>query len=218
MSMTELADPASDPVRLASEPLLVGGVFSVWVLAGVGVALAATRLGHERRVWLALGVALGPLSLAFLLLHRSPRLRPAPVVVDPGHPTPGEVSVLVALLGRPEDAAEAGPLLRSQGDQLGQVTLCRPVEIETVTDPDWADRREAAERVLRDGALFLGGVRPSLVLLPGPPVEGIARYATRHDFDHVVVLGDHHVQRSVIKHPLLRRRLMLVSSRNADPR
>lgn len=218
MSMTELADPASDPARLASEPVLVGGVFSVWVLAGVGVALAATRLGHERRVWLALGVALGPLSLAFLLLHRSPRLRPAPVVVDPGHPTPGEVSVLVALLGRPEDAAEAGPLLRSQGDQLGQVTLCRSVEIEAVTDPDWADRREAAERVLRDGALFLGGVRPSLVLVPGPPVEAIARYATRHDFDHVVVLGDHHVQRSVIKHPLLRRRLMLVSSRGEDPR
>jgi hypothetical protein len=213
-----LAETGSDATRLASEPILVAAVFSGWVLAGLAVAVAAARLGHERRVWVALGVALGPVSLALLLLHRSPRLRPAPVVVDPGQPGPGEVSVLIALLGEPEDAAEAAPLLRAQGDQLGAVTLCRTVEVEVVTDDDWADRKESAVRALGDGALFLGGVRPSLVLLPGPATEVIARYAVRHAFDHVVVLGDPRVQRSVISHPLLRRRLMIVSSRGEDPR
>lgn len=214
-----LADTGSDTSRLASEPLLVAAVFAAWVVVGVSVAALADRLGHERRVWLGLGVALGPLALALLALHRSPRLRPAPLVVEPGTPGGGDVSVLVALLGPPEDAAEAGPLLRAQGSQLGLVTLCRAVEVEAVgTDPDWADRREAAVRVLRDGALFLGGVRPSVVLLPGPAGDVIARYALRHGFDHVVVLGDHRVQRTVIGHPLLRRRLMLVSSRTEDGR
>lgn len=213
-----LVEPGSDATRLASEPLVVAAVFAAWVLAGLAVAAVAIRLGHERRVWLALGTALGPVSLALLLLHRSPRLRPAPVVVDPGVPGGGDVSVLVGLLGPAGDAAEAGPLLRAQGDQLGAVTLCRAVEVEAVTDPDWADRREEAAQVLRHGALFLGGVRPSLVLLPGPPADVIARYAIRHGFDHVVVLGDHRVQRSVISHPNLRRRLMIVSSRAEDVR
>jgi nucleotide-binding universal stress UspA family protein len=213
-----LVDSGSEATRLASEPLVVAAVFGAWVLAGLAVAAVAIRLGHERRVWLALGIALGPVSLALLLLHRSPRLRPAPVVIDPGSPEGGDVSVLVGLLGSAGDAAEAGPLLRAQGDQLGAVTLCRAVEVETVTDPDWADRKEEAAQVLRDGALFLGGVRPSLVLLPGPPADVIARYAIRHGFDHVVVLGDHRVQRSVISHPNLRRRLMIVSSRGEDAR
>lgn len=212
------ADSGSDATRLASEPLVVAAVFGAWVLAGLTIAAVAIRLGHERRVWLALGIALGPVSLALLLLHRSPRLRPAPVVIDPGIPAGGDVSVLIGLLGSAGDAAEAGALLRAQGDQLGAVTLCRAVELEAVTDPDWADRKEEAAQVLRDGALFLGGVRPSLVLLPGPPADVIARYAIRHGFDHVVVLGDHRVQRSVISHPNLRRRLMIVSSRGEDVR
>jgi hypothetical protein len=211
-----LADTGSETTRLASEPLLVAAVFGAWVLAGLAVAGVAIRLGHERRVWLALGFALGPVSIALLALHRSPRLRPAPVVVEPGAPGGGDVSVLVALMGEPEDAAEAGPLLRAQGDQLGLVTLCRAVEVEAVTDPDWQDRKDDAVRVLRDAVLFLGGVRPSLVLLPGPAADVIARYALRHGFDHVVVLGDHRVQRSVISHPVLRRRLMIVSSRGED--
>jgi nucleotide-binding universal stress UspA family protein len=213
-----LADSGSEATRLASEPVVIAAVFGAWVLTGLAVAAVAIRLGHERRVWLALGTALGPVSLALLLLHRSPRLRPAPVVIDPGIPRSGDVSVLVGLLGSAGDAAEAGPLLRAQGDQLGAVTLCRAVEVEAVTDPDWADRKQEATQVLRDGALFLGGVRPSLVLLPGPPADVIARYAIRHSFDHVVVLGDHRVQRSVISHPNLRRRLMIVSSRGEDPR
>jgi len=214
-----LADPGSDTTRLASEPLLVAAVFGAWVAVGLSVAAIAIRLGHERRVWIGLGIALGPVSAALLALHRSARMRPAPVVVEPGSPGDGDVSVLVALLGHAEDAAEAGPLLRAQGAQLGLVTLCRAVEVEAVgTDPDWADRREAAIRVLRDGALFLGPVRPSLVLLPGPAGDVIARYALRHGFDHVVVLGDHRVQRTVIGHPMLRRRLMLVSSRAEDGR
>lgn len=213
-----LAQTGSDSTRLASEPLLVAAVFAAWVLAGLGVAIVAVRLGHERRVWIGLGIALGPVSLALLALHRSPRLRPAPVVVDPGAPGRGDVSVLVAVLGEAEDAAEVGPLLRAQGDQLGLVTLCRAIEVEAATDPDSAASRESAERVLRDGALFLGGVQPSLVLLPGPAGDVIARYALRHGFDHVVVLGDHRVQRAVIGHPLLRRRLMLVSSRGEDGR
>lgn len=213
-----LADTSSETTRLAGEPLLVAGVFAAWVLAGLAVASVAIRLGHERRVWLALGAALGPVSLALLLLHRSPRLRPAPVVVDPGTPGSGDVSVLVALLGEPEHAAEAGPLLRAQGSQLGLVTLCRAVEVEAVSDPDWQDRREEAAQVLRDAVVFLGGVRPSLVLLPGPAADVIARYALRHGFDHVVVLGDHRVQRSVISHPVLRRRLMIVASRSGEGR
>lgn len=218
MSTTVLADTGSDASRLASEPLVVAALFSGWVVAGLAVALIASRLGHERRVWLALGVALGPVSLALLLLHRSPRLRPAPVVVHPGSPAHGEVSVLIALLGDPEDAAEAAPLLRAQGDQLGPVTLCRSVEVETVTDDGWADRKAAAIRTLTDGALFLGGIRPSLVLLPGPAADVIARYAVRHGFHHVLVLGDRRVQRSVIGDPRMRSRLMLVSSPGEDER
>ena len=218
MSATVLADTGSDASRLASEPLVVAALFAGWIVAGLAVAVAAARLGHERRVWMALGVALGPASLAFLLLHRSPRLRPAPVVVQPGSPAAGEVSVLIALLGDPEDAAEAAPLLRAQGDQLGQVTLCRSVEVETVTDDGWADRKAAAVRALTDGALFLGGIRPALVLLPGPAAEVIARYAVRHGFDHVVVLGDRRVQRSVIDDPRMRSRLMLVSSPSEEGR
>lgn len=213
-----LADTGSGTTRLAGEPLLVAAVFAAWVLGGLLVAAVAVRLGHERRVWLALGVALGPVSLSLLLLHRSPRLRPPPAVLDPGAPGHGDVSVLVALLGSAEEAAEAGPLLRAQGSQLGLVTLCRAVEVEAVTDPAWSQRREDAERVLRDAVLFLGGVRPSLVLLPGPAPDVIARYAVRHGYDHVVVLGDHRVQRSVIGHPALRRRLMIVASRAEDPR
>ena len=213
-----LADTGSETTRLASEPLLVAAVFGAWVLAGLAVAGIAIRLGHERRVWLALGTALGPVAVALLVLHRSPRLRPAPVVVEPGTPGRGDVSVLVALMGDAEDAAEAGPLLFALGAQqrTGLVTLCRAVELEAVTDPDWQERKDAAIRVLRDAVPFLGGARPSLVLLPGPPADVIARYALRHGFDHVVVLGDHRVQRSVIGHPVLRRRLMIVSSRGED--
>lgn len=126
---------------------MVVAVFSAWVVAGLGVAVAAIRLGHERRVWIA-----------------------------------------------------------------------RTVELEVVTDDDWADRKADAVRALRDGALFLGGIQPSLVLLPGPSTEVIARYAVRHGFDHVVVLGDPRVQRSVISQTQLHRRLMIVSSRAEDQR
>lgn len=128
----------------------------------------------------------------------------------------GGVSVMVVLLGGSVDAAEASPIVGTDSAGVGRVVLARPIDLDTAGDPAWDEMKEEAADVLAGAALFLGGPEPTQVLLPGRGSGPIADYAVAHGIDHVVVLGNRAVQRSVCRHPDLRERVMVVVTRHHD--
>ena len=174
---------------VADRPAVLALVVVAWSAAGVSIAVALGRRGHELASWGALGVVFGPLLAG--LAAGAARVRSSiatPIEVAPGHSGPGDVHVLVAVLGDPAAAADAAPVLRWFGGRLGDVALARPVTVEALAYED-RDERAEAERALAQAALFVTGPMPRLLLAPGGRPQAVAACAAAVDAAVVVLAG-----------------------------
>lgn len=161
---------------------------AIWIGTGLLTGLWMARRGHDWR-WTPIAVALGPLfvPIALELVERRPRVvRASGDEVPPRPPGPDGPRVLVGV-----DGSEA-----SHDAVRAAATLLRPahapvVLAEVVTfdaaDPQAPATVEAAEANLRTASAALDGLSVHLEVLAGPPGEALARYATDHDMDVIVV-------------------------------
>lgn len=182
----EIATPAD--VGLFGPAPMVGVVFfALWVTAGLVTAVIMSRHGHHLRSNGAVGLVFGPLYIPFAMRLRKEERAVKPVFVAEGRSRPGPVDVLIGLQGSPAGAASALPVLQLLGHRVGRVTLARVLDFESIQDDE---DRAAAEAELSCASLFLVEYEPSLLLLPGHPLDAPREYAAAAGFDAVVVVGD----------------------------
>jgi hypothetical protein len=175
---------------LADRPAVLGLVVLAWSGAGLAVAATLARRGHEAKPWAALGVLFGPLLLGLAVLDlRRAEDECAPIEVAPGRLLPGELTLVVAVLGEPGLAADAAPIVRWLARELREVIVVSPIQVEAALH-ERDDEVAAGGRRLSQAALFLPGVEPRLALLPGAGPVVTARYAGEVDAAVLVVLGD----------------------------
>lgn len=185
------ADPTAVPAALADRPLLVLAVVAVWCATGLVIASVVARRGHERRPMGALGIAFGPLLAGFAASSlRSREEHASAVVLRPPRQLGGTDRVLVAVQGNAADAADALPLLRTSGDDLGEVSIGCPVSFEDA-ELEGRPESDAAAAFLRQAAVFLDEFEPGLVLLPGRFEDAVCRHLASGDVDVVILAGDH---------------------------
>ena len=166
-------------------PLIGIAFFGAWVTAGLLTAVALSRQGHDLRSTGALGLVFGPLFIPFARQLRKDEERAKPVLVAPGRTKHGPVDVLVHLRCPPAGAASVLPVLHLLGDRLGRVTVVRVLDFESMNDDK---ERASAELELSCAALFLGEYEPSLLLLPGHPLQAPEKHAAAEGFDAVIVV------------------------------
>ena len=182
----EIATPAD--VGLFGPAPLVGVVFfALWITVGLVTAVVLSRHGHDLRSNGAVGLVFGPLYIPFAMRLRKDEKAVKPVLVTEGRRRPGPVDVLIGIQGSPDGAASALPALQLLGHRVGRVTLARVLDFESIQDDD---ERAAAEAELSCASLFLGEYEPSLLLLPGHPLDAPREYAVAAGFDAVIVVGD----------------------------
>lgn len=181
---------------LADEPFAVAAIAAAWFACGLVVAAFLAGRGHSFRHVGALGFVLGPLLIGFAISTlRSREEHARPVVMRQPRTLDGTERALVVLLGSREHVTDALGVLRTLEDRL----LAVDVGV-LVTFDDADEEREdgaappAAIDALADAADRLGEFGPGLVLLPGRPVDAIARYVRSESADIVVVAGDHDAQ------------------------
>ena len=168
-------------------PLIGVVFFALWAIAGLVTAVILSRHGHDLRSNGAVGLVFGPLYIPFAMRLRRDERAVKPVLVSEGHSGSGPVDVLIGLQGSPAGAASALPVLQILGDRVGRVTLARVLDFEAIQDDD---DLAAAEAELSCASLFLVEYDPSLLLLPGHPLEAPREYAATAGFDAVIVVGD----------------------------
>ncbi len=197
MAATDVADrdqPMNPPifadVGLANDPEWVALILGTWASAGILVAAAQARRGHDRRPLVALGLVLGPLLYGYVRanLRGYERITP-PVVVSDATDRGGHLRVLVAVIGEPTDVVDALPVLRLVTPQAATVEIVRPVTYD-VAQSCAAGGHDIAVRELETSAVFLHDLDPGLVLVPGRGIDGVYRYAAEQSADVVIVVGE----------------------------
>lgn len=192
--------PPVSEAALAERPGVIAVVLIAWFAAGLCVAAVMSRRGHAFRPLGGLGVAFGPLLLGVVLANlrfREQLVRPK-VLRSAGH-LGGHRRALVAVFGAPEQVVDAIPPLQEALSELAQVEIAVPVTYDTAdAEPD-DDAQRAAVRTLDQAALFLEEFQPGLVLVPGPGVRAITRYAEREGIDVVMVAGDRKAQAALCR-------------------
>lgn len=202
-----VADPASSIpsaelpqpiVALSTRSLVAAVIVVVWVGSGVVTAAVLARRGHELRTLAPLGVVVGPFLIGLAWSNYIVReAEIEPVVVSTGSPGAGSKSLLVAVLGEPDDVTRVVPLLRSIEDDLGEVALVRPIPFEAAQDAAWDRAKAKAAAELHEATRLLPGIEPHLLLVPGRAETTIIRHAVDHGFTHVVCIGSRRVHEVV---------------------
>lgn len=191
---------------LADEPFAVAAIAAAWFACGLAVAALLARRGHSFRHVGALGFVLGPLLVGFAFSTLRSRERHArPVVMRQPRTLGGTERALVVVLGSHEHVAPALGVLRTFGDRLLAVDVGVMVTFDDA-DEELEDGAAppAAVDTLAHAADLLGEFGPGLVLLPGRPVDAVARYVESENADIVVVAGDHHAQSALCEDRRLR--------------
>lgn len=169
---------------LAASPFAMPAFFLGWAGIGGVVALRLARRGHDRRLMVALGAALGPFMIIVAsdaVAHREREARP--LVLAPGLDHGGDLDVAILLQGRPEDVRSVVPTIFAVQAEIGLVSLARAVPYEWLDDgtqpPDddgvvrWAEgavennviaEATAALVAARD---LMASASPALVVFPG---------------------------------------------------
>ena len=111
------------------------------------------------------------------------RTAPPATEVAPGTRGPGDIDVLVAVMGAPSHVAGLDGFVSAIGPDLGTVTLARPAG-------DGGGDGDPAEADLACAALFVSALEPRLLVLPDASVRSLHRLVTAERARLVVVLDD----------------------------
>lgn len=164
-------------------------IVATWMTVGGAAALALQRRGHDLRSLLGLGLVLGPLFVP-LAVEFVRRREPAttPISVADGHGDRDGRRAYVVVLGDPDDAADALPVLR-RFDDVGEVTLVGLIDFESAQRATWDETKAVASARLEQAAQVLREFAPGRALAPGRIDTAIGSLPLRPD-DVVVVVGD----------------------------
>jgi hypothetical protein len=161
----------------------------MWTATGLrAVALLAQHgqgLGHRTRF----GIALGPLTAIWALYavsRQSGASSAAVVEIASGERGPGDLSIVIAVLGDPERVAVADPLLRRLSDRVREIVLLRPVTGDAGLDDGPAVAMAA--RRLSHAALFVPGPQPRLVVTASADPAAITCFTRQHRPGLVIVV------------------------------
>lgn len=170
--------------------MIVVVVLALWLLVGVTVAAVETRRGHWRGVWI-LGPLLGPFSIPLALAAREGERSPFPRLLHAGTVGQGGRDVLVAIDGSAASIAAAHAASNLLDGDIHTITLATVLDFDADDPPaeaHWSDEveaRTALDTVARE-VHRMSGVRPSTVLLFGPPAPALATHAAQAGYDLVV--------------------------------
>lgn len=158
-----------------------------WVLVGSGTAYLMRRLGHDFRVWLALGVVLGPLAIPLAIertrFHKvaERRLRDMPT------PPPEGFDLLAGLDGSDESIRALRTAMDLFGESVTGVTLATVLEYDADSESAGPEPLDRARSVLDDArsSLGLGDVRTEVLF--GRADHALAEFARTQGAELIVV-------------------------------
>lgn len=178
-------------VGLAASPWAMLAIALAWGGAGIRVAVHEARRGHELRHLLPIGLAMGPLLVAYARSSLRRLEGTAEVVVVRQTDTRRHPGLLIALLGEAHDVADVLPMLARIVEPGSSVEVARPVTFDAARAGTDDDDRRRATRALEDAGLFLHEFDPGLLLVPGPELASLQRLADeRHAEFLAIVDGD----------------------------
>jgi nucleotide-binding universal stress UspA family protein len=160
-------------------------VVIAWFAIGLGTSYLMARRGHDAFSWWLVGTAFGPLAIGYVLNRillergRTDRShRPA------GASSEGNVDVLVGIDGSSEAEAALAATCAVLGPRLGRLVLANVLPFDT---PVWSESRRNANMALELATLRVPHVEVEPIILQGPPVDELARYASANGFGLLAV-------------------------------
>lgn len=162
---------------------------ATWMTVGAAAVLALRRRGHDLRSLLGLGLVLGPLFVPLaveFVRRREPAT--APITVAAGDDERHGRRAYVLVLGDPQRAADALPVLRRM-DDVGNVTVVGLIDFESAQRATWDEAKAVTSERLHQAALALREFTPGRALAPGRLDTAMASLPLTSD-DVVVVVGD----------------------------
>ena len=165
------------------------GLAVLWLLAGLITAVVMGRLGHDPKLWLALGVIAGPASVALVAraLQEHNLIRPARL--ERGGRGRGPVDVLVGVDGSPESTAALEAAVDLLGPRLGRLAIVTVADYDSGYPRGSDDVKEQAEVDLAAARAVAAarGLSPEVTVLFGSPATTLEAYARDNGFELVAV-------------------------------
>lgn len=156
---------------------------TTWLVGGFIVAVFMRRAGRDFRLWLMLGVLLGPFAGLFAPEdgHRTGSVRGAP------RHRSGEFDVLAGIDGSPESVAAVRSAVALFGDRMSSLTLASVLDKDSAGSfSGMGDQLEACEE-LRRCADEIDYEPVEIELLYGPPARALANFAEEQGVELIIV-------------------------------
>lgn len=157
---------------------------AIWLASGLVASVIMMRGGHRHWYWVFIGVLLGPLA-GLIFSERVEGDSPHVAHMRLGRDGLG-LHVLLGIDGSADSLGATSAALRLLAGAVGRVTLATVVDFDTAEDAGGEGERAAQAR-LRTVASTLEPWSPDEVVLAGPPVGALLKFATEQDVDIIVV-------------------------------
>lgn len=171
---------------MSSTQWLATALAITWVTAGLVAAVVMRRSGYDLKLWLGLGILLGPFAVVVAADHlrHLPR-RPA---VAEDERRPGTLDLLAGIDGSAQSIAAVKTALDLFGDQVTSLTLATVIDYDTRGSLTGRRSQEKAYARLVEVADDLGFKPVHLKLLFGRPTTELEVFASETDVE-LMVLG-----------------------------
>lgn len=156
-----------------------------WLVGGFVVAVFMKRAGRDFRLWLGLGVLLGPFAGLFAPASPS-EARPGPSSAGYTYRS-GDFDVLAGIDGSPESVTALRSAIQLLGDRISSLTLARVLDYEAAGSySGMAAQAEACEELGRVSDEI--DYRPvDIELLYGAPGRSLAEFAGDQGIELIVI-------------------------------
>jgi nucleotide-binding universal stress UspA family protein len=156
-----------------------------WVVGGFVVAVFMKRAGRDFRLWLGLGVLLGPFAGLFAPASRT-EARRGPYSTEHTYRS-GDFDVLAGIDGSPESVAALRSAVGLVGDRISSLTLARVLDFEAAGSySGMAAQAEACEELGRVSDA-IDGQLVDIELLYGAPGRALAEFARDQGMELIVI-------------------------------
>lgn len=154
-----------------------------WLVGGLIVAVFMRRAGRDFRLWLVLGVLLGPFAGLFAPEdgRRTGSARGAP------RHRSGEFDVMAGIDGSPESVAAVQSAVSLFGDRISSLTLASVLDMDSAGSFSGIDTQAGACEDLARCADRIDYEPVEIELLYGPPADALARFAEELGIELIVV-------------------------------
>jgi nucleotide-binding universal stress UspA family protein len=146
-------------------------------------------LGHDVRLWLALGMMAGPTSIALVVraLKDHELVRPTRIVT--GRSGSGPVDLLAGVDGSPDSEAALIAATDLLADRLGRLVIAAVADFDAAFPGGAEGAQDQARQDLDQARAVMAerGLNPDLVLLFGTPASALVAHARDHGFELISV-------------------------------